>query len=470
MSNFLGLMVFGASAWGHAEITMDFEVDPVPLVDVSVHFPFGFASTDEKEQANASYLGEMLENGTMKKTRQEFLDELANDAATFDFSVGGEFSSWSLSFPWMKDQTYQGLQKLMHEHWMAPRMTEEVFQLAQTKQRAGLRSLLDNDFRLAGGLLSRWLSLRSLGMNPVFMDTLGLGSVDGIKSVFEKYFKQSKEIWVTVVGPKAAQPVVENLVKTVFSAQGAVSRSAIQKPWRSQSPWKVSEQEKGKQIAFVIDKPQRTQMVFYLRTLAPFAMSEIDEVALAFAEHLLVENGFGSFFMDEIRTKRGLAYSVGGVGRDYYGFPALGFAANPVAARQQEALGVIRELIEKAYVTGSYFDTLSESDWADQWQSFLYKRIISESTSPGRMGKRIALLTGAMSLKMYALRATDKVNRSDVKKVVSRLWKESSKYVSVVGNVSELRPLLQSTFPDWEHRVLPYQQVIEKRGYVSQRQ
>ena len=106
-----------------ADITLDVEPDPLPLVAITVVIPAGFEVAAADEAGAAILMGDVLDAGTEKLDRQAYLDRLATFGASHNFSVSNLYSVWTLSFPVVEGKDYAALTTLLSENWHRPRLT-----------------------------------------------------------------------------------------------------------------------------------------------------------------------------------------------------------------------------------------------------------------------------------------------------------------------------------------------------------
>ena len=182
--NLLGL-AFSFIGTSQAKIYLDLEPEPLPLVDIVVVLPVGVITRVEEEAGTGALFNEMVDAGTLKRTKQEFLDELSAFGANYDFNVSNQYSYWSLSFPLVEGQNYDKLVELLSENWDSPRFTSEAFETARTKISGAINASVDSDNNLASAPATRWMSLNLFGGYPLFIESIPNLSLEKVKKVFE---------------------------------------------------------------------------------------------------------------------------------------------------------------------------------------------------------------------------------------------------------------------------------------------
>ena len=450
----------------HADIMLDVESDPLPLVDITVVVPAGFEAAKPDEVGAALLMGDVLDAGTAQLDRQAFLDRLASFGASHDFSVANLYSVWTLSFPLVDGKDYASLTTLVSENWGSPRLTPKTFHVATRKLEASLKSSLDSDMSLGASTSRRWINSHALGGHPVTLDSVAKLERKTLAKVWERDFVGAKEIWAGVVAPTSSLSLVRSILSSVFAAQGAIVQNA---PPRALALREISAQGlRAERVFLILDKPGRTQTMTSIIGVSPHRYTHREELAAAFGSHVLVDNGLGSIFGDEIRTKRGLAYAVSGVEPRVLGYPSLGLATNPVRGKTDEALGVVADLVASAYQKPTLIEALPTETWTRQWRSFIYGKLLDRSTPDGRIAERMAVSVGELSPKLYERNLNDwRTDRLEVVNTLRKTWAESMVVGAVVGDAKELKPSLEKHFPAYRIVVIPYRDAVRSKTYQS---
>lgn len=453
------------SATARAEIYLDVEADPMPLVEITVVVPGGFESTRSEEAGAATLMSDILDAGTKNLAREAFLDRLASFGASHGLSVSNLYSIWTLSFPLVDGKDYEELAALLAENWKTPRITDETFRIARRKLEASLRGSLDSDMSLGASTARRWINRNELGGYPITLDRLAELERDTVTAVWQRDFVGAGEIWAGVVAPQSSLGVVKSILTSVFAAQGAVVEDAEPRPLAVREI--SAENLRAEHVFLIVDKPERTQTITSVIAVSPRRHDVEEELAADFGRHVLVDSGLGSIFGEEIRTKRGLAYSVMGVHAQYLGYPSLGVAANPVRPKSDEALDVIADLLSSAYERATLIDELPAETWNRQWQAFIYGRQLQRSSPEGRIAERMSVAVGALHPKLYARDiARWRTDRATVATTLRETWARSVVVGTVVGEAAELAPLVEKHFPDYEQIVIPYADSVRDKAYL----
>jgi predicted Zn-dependent peptidase len=449
-----------------ADILLDIELDPLPLVDITVVVPAGFEAVVPEEAGAAILMNDILDAGTAKLEREPYLDRLATFGASHGFVVSNRYSVWTLSFPVVAGKDYEALATLVAENWRTPRINARTFKIATRKLEASLKGSLDSDMSLGVSTSRRWVNSRHFGGHPVTLDSLAKLERKTLTKVWERDFLAAPEAWAGVVAPESSLPLVRSILTSVFSRQGAITERAPPRPLALRAI--SSEGLRPERVFLILDKPGRTQTTTSIISVAPHRYTHREELAAMFGSHVLVDNGLGSVFGDEIRTQRGLAYAVSGVDPRFLGFPSLGLATNPVRPKTDEALGVVSDLVSRAYEKGTLIESLPTETWSRQWKSFVYGELLDRSTPDGRIGERMAVAVGELSPKLYEKGVEDwRTDRLEVTNTLRKTWAESVVVGAVVGEAKELKPLVEKHFPGYRVVVIPYRDAVRSKTYRS---
>ena len=450
----------------NATIYLDFETNPLPLVDITAVIPRGFEATKADDVGAANVLGDVLEGGTATRNREAYLDRLADFGASFDVGVSPESAAWSLEYPLFQKHPVGELADLVAENWNTPRFTEESFQIAKTKLVSALKGGLDADSSMAATTVRRWVNLHDFGGFPVFLNKVEALTLAQVKRVYTERFQGAPDIWVGVIAPEMAKDQVKLILSKVFSRQGKIKETRL-KESLVEVP-KLSSNSTGKKRILLISKPGRQQAVTVMMAVSEKPVTASGELDLRFGEHVLTGNGLGSVWGEEIRTKRGLAYAVGGVAQTYRGRAVMGVSMNPQTVKIDEALKVASDLIPASYENGKLWSEFPKDAWASQLQSFRYSRILELSSPEGRIEDRMNVVLGLQGLDFSA--SNPETWNPTPASVADRLkdhWKTSAVTMAIVGNEADLKPMLEKHFPGYEIHVIPFEKTILEDGYKN---
>ena len=447
-----------------AQVYLDVEPDPVPLFDLTVVIPQGTLSKDSKTSVNFAILQAMLEAGTLQLKREEFLDALAEFGAQLSVSMAGQYSTWSLRFPYQNNKDYSKLVALLQQNWDSPRLNQEEFNRYKVMGLNNMKSSLNADSQLVSGTGRRWILKKALGLSPVFEDTFKLASLKEVKSLYSR-FKDQKQLWAGFVGPDSLKPMVKDIISKVFKLTDFREEKYL-KVLPTLSPAGIASAPVEKTL-LIISKPGRTQNVIALLAISAEKLTPSRELDFLIGDHVAVSGGLGSVYGEALRTKGGFSYSVASTGStNFAGYPMLGFFSNPMSSKQTAAMDAIEGLINKTFKAGGLFEELSSHDWNTRIASFRYEKVFSQMTPDSRLSERQAVVVGSSSPELYH---SDPLNwnatAKDVQAYYKKHWQNSHIVMSVLGDPEELKKVAAKNFPDFKVKVIPYTETISSRSF-----
>ncbi|GAB4255275.1 MAG: pitrilysin family protein [Deferrisomatales bacterium] len=154
--------------------------------------------------------------------------------------------------------------------------------------------------------------------------------------------------------------------------------------------------------------------------------------ALDLLDHVVGSGGFQSRLTREIRSNRGLAYSVGSFYQGLRGFGVLGAFASTRSEAASEVLGLIRETLGQVAASGISREELERA------RSALVNRYVFRYEDPAAaVGEQVALALDGLPRDL-PLRYVEELRRVDLEEAnrVARSWYDVSRgVVVVVGDV-----------------------------------
>jgi len=300
------ITIFLLQGYLMAAILMDVEVNNVKVPVVfeqdnrlpiaSVEFVFTNSGTIASNKAGlVSLSAALLNEGSLKDGSAKFAKELEDRAVDLSAEVGRETFVFSLES--LKEQFDFGLNKLI-ELIKQPNYKEEVFKKIVQKRVAVLTQKETNyDYVAANGLRAILFKGSNLALPK-------LGTIKSIKDLKLQDLKDfiSSHLYlnnlIVVVGGDFNKEEVKNFVKKFASnlKKGEVKKLK-----------KIEVNDKN--VTKIEIKPSEQAYIYFG---APYFMDVKDKkkVIGKVASFILGSGGFGSRLMEEIRVKRGLAYSA----------------------------------------------------------------------------------------------------------------------------------------------------------------
>ncbi len=288
----------------------------------------------------------LLNEGDIKLGSIEFAKELENRA--IDLSVHNGRETLVFTIESLKEQFDFALDKLISVV-KSPNYKDEVFKKIVKKRLAILEKKQDDfDYIAANGL-------RSILFKGTPLEEPSLGTKESIKALKLDDLKEfinshiKLDNLIVVAGGNFTNDEIKSIVKKFASN---LTRGKVE--------------EIGKYIA---NSSKETKSIkkdtkqAYIYFGAPYTMDVNDtkKVIGKVASHILGSSGFGSRLMEEVRVKRGLAYSAYSrfvVNRSSSYFS--GYLQTKLE-KQTEAIGVVKEVVENFVKNGITNDELESA-------------------------------------------------------------------------------------------------------------
>ncbi len=397
------------------------EEHSVPLVSLRFAFAGGSAQNPEGKEGVANFLTAMLDEGAGDLKSAEFQERMEDLAMRLSFSEGRDFLYGSFqSLSENLDETTELLRLAISE----PRFDADAHERIRKQLAASLAFAAKNPNRVAG---RKWSEAAFPG-HPYGRPTSGTAeslaaiTPDDLRAYRERVFAKSN-LTVAVVGDIDAA-ALGGLLDRIFGGLG-------EKP--DLATVKRTDPAGAKLIVADMPVPQSVA-VFGFKGIG---RDDADFVPAYVMNHILGGGGFASRLMEEVREKRGLAYSVYSYLQPYDNAAVFLGRVATQNEKLAESLEVIRGEIRrmatdgpsaadlesaKSYLTGSYalrFDTNSKI--ASQLLA-----IQRDKLGIDYVNKRNDMIKA--------------VTLDDIKRVAGRILKPDNLIVSVAGRPKDLHP------------------------------
>ena len=196
----------------------------------------------------------------------------------------------------------------------------------------------------------------------------------------------------------------------------------------------------GKPGIYFVDKPDVNQSIIFIAGLG-IERSNPDYYALSVMNQIF-SGGFGSRLVQNVRTRLGLAYEVGGAFRAEYDHPGPFFAvAGTKSATTVAAAQAVRDEIEKLKTVPPTPQEL-QSAREQILNSFIFRYDSTEKV----LGEQVTLaFYGYPADFLERYRANiEKVTAADITRVANKYVDLNKLATLVVGNASQIQPPLDS--------------------------
>ncbi|RUM44726.1 MAG: insulinase family protein [Hydrogenimonas sp.] len=314
------------------EIPLIFEEERLlPIASMQVVFRYSGSLADGEHPGLAKFSARMMNEGTKKLGATGFAKALEERAISLSAHAGTETFVFELSS--LKEEFDKGI-GLFESLLKEPNLTEESFKKVQTTTIGSLMRK-ESDYDYQASLLLK----KSLFENtPLARPAEGsVEDIQGLKlSIVENFLKNHLVLRRAIIVIGGAMTLDEAKAYAKEALQPLPAGESEPLPFFSASD----------QAKMVIEEKPTEQAYIYFG--APFMMrvDDPESYKAKVAAFILGSSGFGSRLMEEIRVKRGLAYSA-------YGRIVLNKSSSYFSGylqtkleSQDEAQKVVREVIE----------------------------------------------------------------------------------------------------------------------------
>lgn len=276
--------------------TLIYEEDKsLPIVSLQLVFEHSGSIANEKKAGLAKLVAKLLGEGTKKDGSIAFAESLESKAIHLSASNGTETFVFELSS--LKSEFEEGIEafkSLLSD----PNFTQETLDKVKKKM---IGSLLQkkNDFDYVAGV-----ALKALLFEGTALEQPGSGTEESLKSItlddvktfFKEHMVQARAI--AVVGGDISSKKAGDYLKNLMTVLPQGEKKELPHVLVRKKPKELILTEETKQAFVYFGSP------FDLR------VNDSDYYKARVALYILGAGGFGSRLMEEIRVKRGLAYSA----------------------------------------------------------------------------------------------------------------------------------------------------------------
>ena len=365
----------------------------------------------------------MRTGGTGSMSGDEINERLEFIAGSVETSIGREVGAASLSV--LKKDMEVGL-KMFAEVVMYPVFAQDKFDLAKKKKEEAIRRRNDNPNSIAFREFKRLIFRNTPRGRISTLKTIANISREDLVDFHGRYFYPNNII-LGVAGDFEREEVISKLEE-------------IFKEWSVEkinfSPVVSPEAIKEKSVNYIYkDLSQSTIVMGHLAV----NKTHPDYFSFEVLNFILGGGGFNSRLMSEIRSNRGLAYSVGSFYRAEVEYGIFGTYCFTKSESTAECIDLISEIIAKVRKEGISPEELA---WA---KSSIINNFIFEFTSSGQIvNKKIAIAYDKLPkefLETYRERIVE-VTVDEVNRVAKEYLHPDRMVLLVVGNNKDFdRPL-----------------------------
>ncbi len=350
------------------EVPLIFEKESLlPIASMQVVFRYSGSLADGEHPGLAKFAARMMNEGTKSLGATGFAKALEERAIHLSAHAGRETFVFELSS--LKEEFDEGV-VLFGSLLKEPNLSEESFKKVQTTTIGSLmRKESDYDYQ-ASLLLKKNLFAGTPLANPADGT---VESVEGLKlrdvaTFLDEHLRLGRAI--VVIGGDMSLEEAKDFARRALATLRAGEAPALPFFNASDSAKVVVEEKPTEQAYIYFGSP------FYLKVGDP------DAYKARVAAFILGSSGFGSRLMEEVRVKRGLAYSAYGrivlsKSTSYFS----GYLQTKLQS-QQEALKVVKEVMRRFVEKGA-----SEQELEDAKKFILGSEPLRNETLSQRLGR-----------------------------------------------------------------------------------
>ncbi|MDF1878274.1 insulinase family protein [Sulfurimonas sp. SAG-AH-194-C20] len=271
------------------------EDNRLPIVTTQVVFTNSGSITDIKKAGIAKFSAKVFNEGTAKLGSNTFAEALESKAIHISANAGSETFVMEVSS--LKDE-YANSLKYLDSLLKDPNYSKEAMSKIKTMTLGSL-SRKENDFDYIAGA-----ELKKLMFEGSVLATPSTGTQESVKSIrvtdVKKFVKEHLVLSraIVVVGGDISLEEVKKNMQTVLSSL-EVGKSED-----------VAHFTVSKSVKKSVLKRETEQAYIYFGTPYNMRVNDEEYYKARVATFILGTGGFGSRLMEEIRVKRGLAYSA----------------------------------------------------------------------------------------------------------------------------------------------------------------
>ena len=351
------------------KIPVIFEKDNnLPILNLQLIFKNSGYMQDKNKSGVASISAKLLNEGTKKLGSTKFAQELEYSAISLHTSTG--FETFVIELSSLKDVHEKGL-GLLKDLIKDPNYDNEVLEKIKTIKVGSLKRK-ENDFDYIASK-----ELKKLLFKDTALENPSSGTIDSISKIkmndIKKFISSSLDLNNLIVvagGDFEYEELVPKIEKLILSLENK-NKNKLEK---------ISVKAKAKTETIIKDTQQA-----YVYFGSPFNVDvkDSDTYMAKVASFILGGSGFGSRLMEEIRVKRGLAYSA-------YGYVSLNKS--------------------HSYFTGYLQTKLETADEAKELVSSIIKEFVQKGVSKDELQAAKNFLLGSEPLRTETL--SQRLNRA----------------------------------------------------------
>jgi len=286
---------------------------------------------NESKVGLAEFAANILDEGTKKEGSFEFAKKL--DAKAISLYASAGYETFNIEIEALKE--YFGYAIDRFEELLAdPNFSKEAYEKVLKQSLARIEKYKNNFDYVASH------KLKSVVFDGTHLAYPKIGNEESLKTITLKDIERfianalSSNNAIIVVGGDIGFDEASQYIKRILAPLPKVTQSKMQ----------PITMKANKEIKEFYEESQQSYIYF----ASPFNIkySSAEQYKAKVAAHILGASGFGSRMMEEIRVKRGLAYSVGGYFVNYRFINYFTGMLQTKIESQKEAIDVVKAMLE----------------------------------------------------------------------------------------------------------------------------
>ncbi|MES2772293.1 MAG: pitrilysin family protein [Pseudomonadota bacterium] len=276
----------------------------LPMLDVQIDFAAGTAYDSPNKAGVAALTRSLLELGSAGLDEQQLGEQLADLGAQLAGGVDMDRATLALRTLSMPDKRQPAL-ALLHKVLSRPRFAEPIFAREQARSLASLKEALTRPETIAGQAFWRALYGTHPYAQQATPDSLSQLNRADLLAFYQQHYR-ARAATVSIVGDlqRAEAELLAQQLTADLPPGAAPSPLPSSIPEQSSSSDQASDQTHELRIA------HPAAQAHLLIGLPAIARGDADFFPLLVGNYILGGGGFSSRLMQEVRDKRGFAYSV----------------------------------------------------------------------------------------------------------------------------------------------------------------
>ena len=385
------------------------EQKSLPILNLQLVFQNSGYVQDKNKSGLASLSSKLLNEGTKELGASKFAEKLEENAISLTTSNG--FETFVIELSNLKEQSKKGI-NLLTELLKSPNYSKSTLEKLKTIQTGALKRK-ENDFDYVSNN-----QLKSILFKGTTLENPASGTVESISKIklkdIENFVNQTVclENLIIVAGGDYELAEFEELIKPLLQTLNVGKKLELEK---------INFTSKKEEKELIKDTQQA-----YIYFGSSFNINSKDEenYKAKVASFILGGSGFGSRLMEEIRVKRGLAYSAYGsisINKSYSYFNGYLQTKNESA---NEAKHLVAQLVEEFVNNGVTQEELTAA------KNFL------TGSEPLRSETLSQRLTNAFTLYYRGLEAD--YSQKELEKIQNLELKDLNEYIKSHNEINNL--------------------------------